>query len=225
MTETQAPPQDGGSLAVGAVPPGNAATGAPTLSPIELLALGELPPDEAGPLIAQTLESPQPKACGRMYDALGALAWKQSAERLAGEPMRAWHDLYRYAAGLMRDAGEVELGAKLLGIADQTLRWVHYGLARPRKDIRRRAHEYRILVFLDGHEGKKAWREEIKAEFSLKQGNLSRVLANLATGGFVERHAEGRRQLVELTAQGREAINQRPGAGGLVTSPPIEREA
>lgn len=110
----------------------------------------------------------------------------------------------------MRDAGEAELAARLLGVADQSLRWPRHGLARVPVDLRRRAHEGEMVAFLYAR-GTPTHREELLERFGLKQGNLSRVLANLATAGLVERHSERRKQLVGLTAAGREAHLSRPG--------------
>lgn len=222
MTETQAPLVPGGGLDVGDAPTGRAASQKHTLPDLERLSLGEMPPDEAGQFLATMLEEPTPKECKIAYEALGALAWKQSAERVSGEPVRAWHELFRYAAGLIGDAGESETAAKLLGVADQSLRWLRHGLARPPADLRRRAHESEIVALLHGR-GVAMWREEVGEKLGLKQGNLTRVLANLATSGLVERRHEGRRQLVCLTAAGREAYRSRIGSRGLTADPPIEK--
>ncbi len=215
MTETQASPAYGDGLAVGASPEG----------PIDLnrLALGDLTPAQAGPLIADLLEGASPAQCGPVYDALCALAWKQSAERTAGERLREWYDLDRYASGLMIEAGATELGTKLLGVCDLVLRWLQFGTTRPAAAIRQRAHELPILQTIEKRGGL-AWRKDIMTEHTLKEGNASRILANLASDGFIERTFYGQRMQVSLTARGRETLKTRMRAN-LVAEPPLQTGA
>jgi predicted transcriptional regulator len=197
--------------------------------PVELtiddLALGELAVPQALTLLRASLDQPDIQTIARVYEALRALAWKKFAERVVGEEMRQWHDLFRQAAALFDVANSGTYSQRAAAFADLAIESVRFGNANSIDDMRARAHVRDILVALSKRGGT-ALRSAVMHDTHLKQANLSRVLAHMAAAGFVDRRPSGREVVVSLTSLGREAISSPPrhGANALMVSPPLDEE-
>lgn len=194
---------------------------------LEHLVRIDLTPSEALDLIHRDLKAPDTPQLQRTYEALRSAGWKLLTARLYGDPMRDWQDVFRRAAALFRACDAPLLAERTLTLAELALESARFGAAHDRKIVAARPQVRKILSILKRHSGQ-AMREIVLAESKLGQANLSRILATLASVGFIERDVEGREVRISLTRLGYEALTRPPGtptgAGGLSLEPGIEED-
>ncbi len=185
------------------------------------MALGDLTPAQAIACVREALADAAVDH-GEIFDALRAYAWKTFAERIMGEEMTPRHDLFRRVSSLFEHAGDLERANKLAAYADLAIESVRFGRLHALGDVCARAHVRDILQVLKTH-GNTALRTVVLAETGLKQANLSRVLAHMASSGLISRQTDGKNVTLTLTSLGREAITspRSPGGNALIVFPPL----
>lgn len=194
---------------------------------LERLARLDLSPTEALDVLQLVLVDPKEGEAQRSYEALRSAVWKLLTSRLYGEAMRDWQDVCRRGAALMRSHGAENQAEKTLTLAELALESARFGDVHQRVRVAARPQVRKLLHILSQHGGQ-AMRDVVLEEAGLGQANLSRILATLASIGFVERVTLGREVHLTLTSLGREALSRPPstptGAGGLSIEPSIEED-
>lgn len=145
------------------------------------------------------------------YEALRGVVFQFVASRVIGEQLDLWADVVLRIKGLFRTRSEAfsERFTVLADFLEQASRRVEF---QPTDELRRRKHVRTILTLL-AETGGPTERSRIIEATGLKDANLSRILGNLVTQGWIARQPIGRELLVSITPEGRrEGLADQPAA-------------
>jgi predicted transcriptional regulator len=145
------------------------------------------------------------------YDSFRSLVHYFLSSRVAGEQVDLWTDVILRVRQLFRAKNETA-AERLTVLADLLGQSSRFADLQPTEDLRRRKHVRSILEIL-ANSDRLVGRSRIAELTKLRPANLSRVLTNLETVGWITREQSGREVSVTITPEGR-----RLGLGQKVAS-------
>lgn len=168
---------------------------------MEAIATASIAPSEALSRLRHLLDSSQGSDMAEAaYQALRSLVWSFVSGREAGGHLDLWADFILRVRQLLRNKAS-PLSERFTVLADFLEQTGRFAQLHPKEELRRRKHVGAILKVLDNQRGSAA-RATIARDTKLRDANLSRLLANLASAGWVTRRNEGREVVVSLTTEG-----------------------
>jgi DNA-binding MarR family transcriptional regulator len=172
---------------------------------LEAIALGEIGPAEAFPLVRELLAEDAPRFARRVYLALQDVVLRLVSDRLPGGEAAQWLDVCGRASVLMRQGGAEVISHRVEALGDMVERTSRFFEAQPMDEVLGRRHVPDVLRLLDANGGRTS-RATVLAATGLGQSNLSRMLTMLEGHGLVRRSKSGREAEVALTEAGRTAL-------------------
>jgi len=168
---------------------------------IEAIATGSLPPGDAFVRLRDILcSSAGTEIQEGTYEALRSLVWSFVSSREAGEQLDLWADVILRVRQLLRTK-ESPLAERFTVLADFLEQSGRFSRLHPKEELRARKHVAAILKILASQEAP-VERSTIARETKLRDANLSRVLANLTSAGWITRRNQGREVVIGLTHEG-----------------------
>ncbi|WP_375312821.1 winged helix-turn-helix domain-containing protein [Bradyrhizobium sp. A5] len=180
---------------------------------LEAVSTASVQPSEAFSYLRQLLaDSYSDDTAEGAYEALREVVWNFVASREKGIQLDQWSDVILRVRQLLRmkKSPIFERFTVLADLLEQSGRFAELhapGVVKARK------HDAQILQIL-ARSNVPVERSRILRETKLRDANLSRILANLAASGLVNRQTEGREVLVSITDAGRMQVSHLPAAGG-----------
>lgn len=156
--------------------------------------------------IRDILRDPDRETAEATYEAMRSASWRLLTSRTFGSEIEDWLDLFGQTAALLRANRFEDLGERTMTLADLATESARFGAIHSHEQAISKQHVLDVLRAI-GEAG--ARRTEIMNATRLKQANLSRILANLAAIGLIERTAIGREASFSLTSAGRDALSPR----------------
>jgi signal transduction histidine kinase len=137
------------------------------------------------------------------YRALKGAVWHLVASRDTGPHVDLWEDVILRVRGLLRSIGST-LADRFTVLADLLDQSARFATFQSKEELKNRKHVGAILELLARYNAP-VERSVVAKETGLRDANLSRILANLASAGWIVRRYEGRQLYVGLTNEGLEA--------------------
>ncbi|ESZ22828.1 hypothetical protein [Mesorhizobium sp. L2C084A000] len=179
----------------------NATVASLTNSILEAIATNSVLPSAAFASLREHLLSPADVAFPeRVYEAFRSLVWGTVSNREAGESLNAWSDVILKIRQLLRSRS-VPFAERFTVLADFLEQSNRFANFHPADELLGRKHVRAILAGLLQH-NRKTTRTTIAQATKLRDANLSRILANLGSAGWIRRHNEGREVVITLTEEG-----------------------
>lgn len=168
----------------------------------ESIAEASIAPNEAFARLREALQAaPDDTAAENSYEALRGLVWHIVSSREEREDITEWIDIVLKVRQLLRTKASplTERFTVLADLLDQSRR---FGKFHPTGELLGRKHVRSVLEVLLRHQGT-ATRAMVAERVGLRDANMSRILANLASAGWIRRRSEGREVVVSLTQEGK----------------------
>ncbi|MER8536657.1 winged helix DNA-binding protein [Mesorhizobium sp. M1005] len=186
---------------------------------LEAIATSSIPPSEAFANLREHVISPvDVEFPEQVYEAFRSLVWSTVSNREAGEHLNAWADVILKIRQLLR-SGSLPIAERFTVLADLLEQSTRFASFHPADELLGRKHVRAILGELVPH-GRKTTRTTIAQATKLRDANLSRILANLASAGWIRRHSEGREVVISLTeegaAQARKALRKETASSKVI---------
>lgn len=192
---------------------------------LDPIAEASITPNDAFARLREPLLAAQDDAVAELaYEAFRSLVWNVVSSREEREDITAWTDVILKIRQLLRTKASplAERFTVLADLLDQSRR---FGKFHPAGELLGRKHVRTVLEVLLRHHGT-APREVIAEKVGLRDANMSRVLANLASAGWIKRRSEGREVVVSLTEEGNaEARTALPKVAAAVAANPFSTPA
>jgi predicted transcriptional regulator len=186
---------------------------------LEAISTASVRPNEAFSYLCHLLvESYTDDAAEGAYEALREVVWNFVASREKGVQLDHWSDVILRVRQLLRlkKSPIFERFTVLADLLEQSGRFAE--LHAPCV-VKARKHDAQILQIL-ARSSAPVERSRILRETKLRDANLSRILANLAASGLVNRQTEGREVLVTITDAGRAQVSHLPASAGSISVAP-----
>lgn len=189
-----------------------------TSSILEAIATSSIAPGEVFARLRQSLLSPTDgEFPEQVYEAFRSLVWSSVSNREVGESLNAWADVVLKVRQILRTCSSpvAERFTVLADFLEQSNRFASF---HPADELLTRKHVRTILEkLLSNH--RETTRTTIAEATKLRDANLSRILANLASAGWIKRRNDGREVIISLTeegaAQARRAISKEASPVGV----------
>lgn len=192
---------------------------------LEAIATASVTPAEVFASLREPLLASEDGALAeKMYEALRGLVWNVVSSREGGDQLNAWTDVVLKIRQLLRTKASpiAERFTVLADFLDQSLR---FSKLHPASELLARKHVRTVLEVLLAHQGT-VTRAKIAERVGLRDANMSRVLANLASAGWIKRRTEGREVVVSLTEEGKaQARTALPKAAAAAAANPFSTPA
>ena len=182
----------------------------------------DIPADQAVATIRKLLRNPDRDAAAAVYEAMRSASWRLLTSRTFGDEIENWFDLFSQTSALLRANNFDDFSERITTLADLAMESARFGSLHSHEQAIAKQHVLEVLRAI-GENG--ARKIEVMNSTGLRQANLSRILANLAAIGLIERKSIGKEALFSLTRAGRDALfpkDVRPhGGSGLIVRPGV----
>lgn len=172
---------------------------------MDRLALADLSPPAAIPMLRTLLQSAPETFATRAYAALSAATLRILISRQTVE-LREWTDLIRQVSAQAKQLGNPAIGQQLLALSDLMTAWTRLSEANATAAILERPHCRAVLEELR-RQGGTAQRKDVIAAVGIGEANFSRILGSLEAVGLIRRNAL-RVRTVTLTPEGARLLRQ-----------------
>lgn len=169
---------------------------------LEAVAIGSIPPADAfAKLREHLMTSDNAAGVEKTYEALRGLVWSVVSSRDGGDHLNGWTDVVLRIRQLLRTKSSpiAERFTVLADLLDQSFR---FSKLHSSAELLTRKHVRAVLEVLLANHGT-ATRATISARLGLRDANMSRVLSNMASAGWIKRRPDGREVIVSLTDEGK----------------------
>lgn len=169
---------------------------------LEAITTASMPPADAFAKLREYLMTSDSEiGVEKTYDALRGLVWNVVSSRDGGDHLNGWTDVVLRVRQLLRTKSSriAERFTVLADLLDQSFR---FAKLHPSDELLSRKHIRTVLEVLLAHHGT-ATRATIAERIGLRDANMSRVLSNLASAGWISRRPDGREIVVSLTEEGK----------------------
>lgn len=179
----------------------NNSTATQTASLLEAIATSSISPREAFACLREPLlSSADGELTEKIYEALRSQVWSSVSNREAGDVVSDWADFALRLRQLLRSRSS-PVAERFTVLADFLEQSNRFARLHPSSELLTRKHVRTILEVLFAH-GPRTTRAAVAQATKLRDANLSRILTNLASAGWIKRQNEGREVLLTLTEEG-----------------------